>query len=91
MEDSWASLIFFESCSESRRPRASTRVGRQGKARPASRRDDIARFASTLEAVADGVGRADYEPTGLLGTRACSYCPDRASRGPYRRLREAVQ
>ena len=85
MEDSWASLIFFESCSESRRPRPSTRVGRQGKARPASRRDDIARFASTLEAVADGVGRADYEPTGLLGTRACSYCPDRASRGPYRR------
>ena len=31
------------------------------------------------------------KPTGLLGTRACSYCPDRASRGPYRRLREAVQ
>ena len=44
--------------------------------------DDIAWFASTLEDVADGVGRADYEPMGLLGTGACSYCPDRVSRGP---------
>ena len=44
--------------------------------------DDIAWFASTLEDVADGVGRADYEPTGLLGTIACSYCPDSVSRGP---------
>ena len=53
--------------------------------------DDIAWFASTLEDVADGVGRADYEPTGLLGTGACSYCPRQGIPWPHRRLREAVQ
>lgn len=51
--------------------------------------EDVAVFAATLETVAEGVGRADYEPTGL-GTRACSSCPHRAICGPYKRYQEVT-
>jgi hypothetical protein len=52
--------------------------------------DDIEWFAATLQAVADGVGRADYKPTGV-GTRVCSYCPHKAICGPYSRYKEVTQ
>lgn len=52
--------------------------------------DDIEWFAATLQAVADGVGRADYKPTGV-GTRVCSYCPHKAICGPYQRYKEVTQ
>ena len=51
--------------------------------------DDIAIFAAQLEAVANGVARADYRPTGL-GTRACVSCPYKASCGPYERYQKEV-
>jgi len=51
--------------------------------------DDIAWFAATLDAVADGVERSDYEPTGL-GTYVCSYCPHKAICGPYTRYKEVT-
>ena len=47
--------------------------------------DDINLFAATLETVALGVDRGDYEPTGL-GTWACKTCSHRAICGPYQRL-----
>jgi len=50
--------------------------------------DDIEWFAATLQAVADGVGRGDYQPTGL-GTRVCSYCPHRLICGPFQRYNAA--
>jgi hypothetical protein len=52
--------------------------------------DEIEWFAATLQAVADGVGRADYEPTGV-GTRVCSYCSYKAICGPYQRYKEVTQ
>lgn len=48
---------------------------------------DIAVFAATLEAVADGVERSDFEATGL-GTWACKSCGHRAICGPYQRYEE---
>ena len=50
--------------------------------------NDIEWFAATLQAVADGVGRADYKPTGV-GTRVCSYCPHRLICGPFQRYNAA--
>lgn len=52
--------------------------------------DDIANFAATLERVAEGVAKADYEPTGL-GTWACKPCPYRHVCGPYQRYQEATE
>jgi len=48
---------------------------------------DIAVFAATLETVAEGVEREEYEPTGL-GTWACKSCNHRAICGPYTRYQE---
>lgn len=50
---------------------------------------DLDWFAATLEAVAEGVERADYDPTGL-GTYVCSYCPYKAICGPYQRYKEVT-
>jgi len=51
--------------------------------------DEIAAWAAQLEAVANGVSRADYEPTGL-GTYVCSYCSFQGICGPYQRYKEAT-
>jgi len=51
--------------------------------------DDIARWASELQDVAEGVQRADYEPTGL-GTYVCLYCPYRGICGPLSRYNKEV-
>jgi len=51
--------------------------------------DDIARWASVLQGVSEGVERADYEPTGL-GTYVCLYCPYRTICGPYARFKEVT-
>jgi CRISPR/Cas system-associated exonuclease Cas4 (RecB family) len=51
--------------------------------------DDIARWASELQDVAEGVQRADYEPTGL-GTYVCRYCPYRDICGPLLRYNAAL-
>jgi hypothetical protein len=58
-------------------------------ARPVPDEYDIAVFAATLETVANGVERADYDPTGV-GTRVCSYCPHKAICGPYTRYKEVT-
>jgi hypothetical protein len=50
---------------------------------------DVAIFAATLEAVANGVEREDYRPTGL-GTWTCNTCPHRATCGPYQRYQEVT-
>jgi len=50
---------------------------------------DIATFAATLQSAADGVQRADYQPT-ALGTRSCLYCGHRASCGPHQRYAEVA-
>ena len=50
---------------------------------------DIARWAGELHAVAGGVERADYEPTGL-GTYVCRYCPYRGICGPLSRYNKEV-
>jgi hypothetical protein len=52
--------------------------------------DDINVFAATLETVAEGVARADFEPTGL-GTWACKACGYKAACGPYQRLEESTR
>ena len=49
--------------------------------------DDVNQFARTLELVANGVERGDYQPTGL-GTWACKACPHAAICGPYQRFKE---
>lgn len=49
--------------------------------------DEIASFAATLERVADGVARGDYQPTGL-GTYVCGYCPHQSTCGPLARYKE---
>lgn len=51
--------------------------------------DDIARWASVLHDVAEGVEKADYEPTGL-GTYVCLYCPYRGICGPLSRYNKEV-
>jgi CRISPR/Cas system-associated exonuclease Cas4 (RecB family) len=51
--------------------------------------DDVDAFAVTLERVANGVERGDYEPTGL-GTWACKACSHRAICGPYQRYQEVT-
>jgi RecB family exonuclease len=51
--------------------------------------DEIAAWAAQLEAVANGVSRADYEPTGL-GTYVCSYCSFQGICGPYQRYKEVT-
>ncbi len=51
--------------------------------------DDIARWASELQDVAEGVERADYEPTGL-GTYVCKFCPFRQICGPLQRYTERL-
>jgi len=51
--------------------------------------DDVAVFANTLETVANGVAREDYQPTGL-GTWACKSCNHRAICGPYQRYQEVT-
>jgi hypothetical protein len=51
--------------------------------------DDIAIFAATLETVAEGVERGNFEPTGL-GTWACKSCAYTASCGPYQRYMEVT-
>lgn len=50
---------------------------------------DVAIFANTLETVANGVAREDYQPTGL-GTWACKSCNHRAICGPYTRYQEVT-
>jgi PD-(D/E)XK nuclease superfamily len=52
--------------------------------------EDIQEFAVTLERVAEGVARSDYEPTGL-GTYVCGYCPHRTVCGPYQRYQEITE
>jgi hypothetical protein len=54
---------------------------------PIPEEDDIQEFAATLETVANGVARGDYEATGL-GTYVCGYCPHQAICGPYARFKE---
>lgn len=49
--------------------------------------DDINVFAATLETVAEGVARDNYDPTGL-GTWACKACSHAAICGPYQRYQE---
>ena len=53
--------------------------------------DDISIFAATLESVAGGVARADYEPTGLGSSWACKSCGYRDICGPYQRFMEVTQ
>lgn len=50
---------------------------------------DVAIFAATLETVAEGVAREDYQPTGL-GTWACKPCNHRAVCGPLARYQEVT-
>ncbi len=51
--------------------------------------DEVAGWAGTLHAAANGVARGDYNPTGL-GTRACASCPHKALCGPYQRYQEVT-
>ena len=51
--------------------------------------DEIAAWAAQLEAVANGVSRSDYEPTGL-GIYVCSYCSFQGICGPYQRYKEVT-
>jgi hypothetical protein len=51
--------------------------------------DEVGAWAAQLETVANGVARADYEPTGL-GTYVCSYCSYAGICGPYQRYKEVT-
>lgn len=46
--------------------------------------DDKAALSAALQTAQQGIETADWSPTGL-GTLACSWCPHRASCGPYAR------
>lgn len=52
--------------------------------------DDVDLFEATLQGVAEGIDKADFEPTGLESSWACAGCIHAAHCGPYQRFKEVT-